>query len=310
MELFLHAVIIAAVPLIFAAMGELITERSGLLNLGVEGMMLMGAVAAFAAAQISGSSLVGVFAGAMAGAALAALFCVLALSLAANQAASGLALTIFGVGMSGLIGEGYVGQKRDPLPRLDLDIFDKGDPLWVVLGHDIMTFGALALTLAVWVFLTRTRAGLSLRAVGDNHDSAHAMGLKALRTRWMAALFGGACAGLGGAYLSLAITPLWGEEMTAGRGWIALALVVFAAWRPGLVLVGAFIFAAAGQLHLYAQNWSFTMFGLTDPFKLPAQFWAMGPYVATILALALISAGGWGGRSAPACLGRAFRPPR
>ncbi len=303
MENFIISMIIAATPLLLAAIGELVTERSGVLNLGIEGMMLMGAVVAFATANATGSTPLAIVAGAGAGAAMALIFSVIALSLLANQPATGLALTIFGVGASGLIGQGFVGIALEPLPQLfnpvisDETVFGR-----IVLSHDVMVYLALALVAGVTWFLYKTRAGLALRAVGDNHDSGHALGYDVVAIRYMATLFGGACAGLGGAYLSLAYTPMWAENMTAGRGWIALALVVFATWRPGRVVAGAYLFAAVTQLQFYGQDW-----GL----PIPSQFLAMAPYVATILALVIISRDvNLTKANAPACIGRPFRAER
>ena len=298
MEPFLIAVVMAATPFLFAATGELVAERSGVLNLGLEGMMLMGAVSAFAVGFSTGSSLLAVAAGALAGAALALVFAVLALSLMANQAATGLALTIFGVGASGLIGQPFVGQPIDRLPRLPG--WDATALTRIVTGHDAMVYLALAMAAGAAWFLSRSRAGLTLRAVGDSHDSAHALGLPVIGVRYAATLFGGAMAGLGGAYLSLAHTPMWGENMTAGRGWIALALVVFATWRPGRVVVGAYLFAAVTQAQFYGQT-----------LAVPSQVLAMAPYVATIVALVVISRDrALTLANAPACLGRPFRAAR
>lgn len=298
MEAFLISLLIAATPVLLAATGELVAERSGVLNLGVEGMMLMGAVAAFATAYTTGSPFLGVLAGAGAGMAMAGLFAFVTLFCLANQTAAGLALTILGIGLSGLIGQGFVGLPIDPLPRLDAGESFGGAFGRVVLGHDALVYFAVLALVAVHFFLQHTRAGLTLRAVGDNHDSGHALGLAVRRIRALAVLFGGGMAGLGGAYLSLAYTPLWGEEMTAGRGWIALALVVFAAWRPFRLMFGAWFFAAVTLLQFYGQDWGV---------GLPSQVLAMAPYLATVLALAII-AGGAGRASAPAGIGRTFRP--
>ncbi len=311
MENFVIAMLITATPLLLAATGELVTERSGVLNLGVEGMMLMGAVTAFAVAlslQSAPEPLVpgwavfplAIGAGALAGMAMALIFCVISLTMLANQAATGLALTILGIGASGLIGQAYVGTPIQPLPKLGLmQDWALGR---VLLGHDAMVYVGLALALGVAWFLTRSRAGLKLRAVGDNHESAHALGLKVIRTRYAATLFGGFCAGLGGAYLSTAYTPLWGENMTAGRGWIALALVVFATWRPIRLILGAWLFAAITQLELYGQGWDI---------GIPSQFLAMAPYLATIIALVVIARDvNLTKANAPACIGRPFRADR
>ena len=301
MEAFLMTMIVAATPLLLAATGELVAERSGVLNLGVEGMMLMGAVIAFATTLSTGSSTLGFVAGAGAGALSASLFALVALGFTANQAATGLALTIFGIGASGLIGQGYVGRTVEPLPAIiPAESLPDTPALRVLLGHDAMVYLALALAIGVWFYLTRTRSGLKLRAIGDDAASAHAVGLGVLGSRTWAVLFGGACAGLAGAYLSLAYTPLWGENMTAGRGWIALALVVFAGWGPIRVIFGAYLFAAASLAQFY---------GGTLGISVPSQFLAMAPYLATILALVVISAAG-ARLAAPAMLGLPFRPDR
>ncbi len=303
MENFIISMIIAATPLLLAATGELVAERSGVLNLGVEGMMLVGAVVAFAAANSTGSGTLAIVAGAAAGMAMALVFGVLVLSLMANQPATGLALTIFGIGVSGLIGQAFVGVALEPLPKLAIPVLSDSTAAGrILLGHDAMVYLSLALVAAVAWFLARTRPGLALRAVGDNHDSAHALGYNVIATRYAAVMFGGACAGLGGAYLSLAYTPMWAENMTAGRGWIALALVVFATWKPGRVLAGAFLFAAVTQLQFYGQDWGLPV---------PSQFLAMAPYLATIIALVVISRDvNLTKANAPACIGRPFRAER
>lgn len=303
LDLVLFTVVTAATPLLLAALGELVVERAGVVNLGVEGMMALGAALGFAVAFRTGSTTLGALAGAGAGMALAAIFAALALGLAANQVASGLALTILGIGASGLVGAPYVGQKRDAAPRLDLP--GLGDlPLVgkALFGQDAFVYAALALTLATAWFLARSRPGLALRAIGDNPASAHALGLKVRRARLVAVLFGGACAGLGGAYLSLAYTPFWSPGMTAGRGWIALALVVFASWRPLRALAGALLFGAATTLQLHAQA--------SGKFAVPAQLMSALPYLVTILALILLSLIDRRAAAAPASLGKPFLPDR
>lgn len=300
--LLLVTVIGAATPLIFAAVGELVAERSGVLNLGVEGMMLAGAVTAFALTLTTGSSALGIAGGALAGAGTALIFAVLTLILLANQVATGLALTIFGIGLSALLGAGFVGQPVPRLPRLDLPVLSDLPVAGALLfGHDVLVYLSLVMTgLTAWV-LFRTRAGLVLRAVGENHEAAHSLGYRVVLIRTLAVLYGGAMAGLGGAYLSLAYTPMWAEQMTAGRGWIALALVVFAAWRPWRVVLGAWLFGGVTILQLHAQG--------SGLFDLPSQLLSMLPYLATILVLVLISAGPWRGwLNAPACLGKPFHP--
>jgi len=302
-EAILLTVITASTPLLLAASGELVTERAGVLNLGIEGMMIIGAACGFAAAYTSGSVFVGALAGIAAGAALAGVFAALTLGLAANQVASGLALTILGVGLSGLIGTSYIGQKivgaaHLHIPYLsDLPFIGK-----IVFGQDAFVYVSIALIAGIWYFLYRTRPGLVLRSVGDNHASAHALGYPVLKIRTMAVLFGGACAGLGGAYLPLAYTPFWVTGMTAGRGWIALALVVFASWMPWRLLIGAYLFGGITILQLHAQA---TGLGI------PSQLMSSLPYLATVIVLVVIS--WWRGKAgspAPASLGLAFVPDR
>lgn len=292
-------VLMTSVPLVYAATGELIVERSGVLNLGVEGMMLMGAVSAFGIAMVSGSLVLGVIAGGLAGMLTAALFGVLVLGFATNQVATGLALTIFGAGLSGLVGAPLIGHAIEGLPVLRIPFLADLPTLGkLVFSLDLMAYGAVILVAAVAYFLKRTRAGLVLRAIGDNHDSAHALGYSVLGVRFMAVLFGGLMAGLGGAYLPLMLTPHWAEGMTAGRGWIALALVVFASWMPWRVLVGALIFGGITIMQLAGQARGWTI---------PSQFLSMLPYLATIIVLVLISRNReFALANSPACLGRAF----
>jgi general nucleoside transport system permease protein len=271
----------ASTPLLLAALGELVVERSGVLNLGVEGMMVIGAVCAFAAAVLTGNPWIGVLAAIAAGAILSLLFGVLALSLATNQVATGLSLTLLGIGLSGMIGENFVGRAGIRLPSLDIPVLTDLPLVGrLIFGQDPLFYVSIALTAAVMWFLFRTRTGLTLRAIGDNHKSAHALGINVLKYRYLAVMFGGACAGLAGAHLSLVYTPQWVENMTAGRGWIALALVVFASWRPWRVIGGAYLFGAVtiGQLHAQALG-----------FGIPSQLLSSLPYLATIVVLVLIS---------------------
>lgn len=302
-ESILITIITASTPLLLASIGELVTERSGVLNLGVEGMMVMGAVVAFAVTQMSGSPYIGALGGIAAGVVMSLLFGFLTLTLVANQVATGLALTILGLGLSGMIGEPFVGVQGIKLPALlpswlgDIPYVGR-----VILGQDLIFYISIALVIGVNWFLFKTRSGLVLRSVGDNHASAHALGLNVIGIRYLAVMFGGACAGLGGAHLSLVYTPQWVENMTAGRGWIALALVVFASWRPWRLLIGGYLFGAVsiGQLHAQA-------FGIA----VPAQFLSALPYVATVLVLIVISQN----RrltliNTPASLGKSFVPDR
>jgi ABC-type uncharacterized transport system permease subunit len=302
LEAIILAVLAASTPLLLAATGELITERAGVLNLGVEGMMIMGAACGFGGALWSGSILIGALCGIAAGIALSLVFALMALGLAVNQVATGLALTILGIGVSGLIGAGFVGERIAPAPKLHIpgltDIPFVGR---ILFGEDGFVYLSLLLVVAVWLFLYRTRAGLVLRATGDNHASAHALGYPVLTIRLYAVMFGGACAGLAGAYLPLAYTPFFIPGMTAGRGWIALALVVFASWRPGRLVIGAYLFGAVTILQLHAQGWGVGV---------PSQLMSAMPYLATIIVLVLISRARTGGSTAPAALGTVFVPDR
>ena len=303
LEGILLTIVTAATPLLLAAIGELVTERSGVLNLGVEGMMAVGAVCGFAAAYLTGNPIVGILAAAAAGAVMASLFAVVTLVFVANQVASGLALTLFGLGLSALIGDYFVGIPGLGLPHVHIPVLSDLPLIGpIVFGADPLTYVAVALTIAVAWFLVRTRGGLILRAVGDNHVSAHALGYGVVRVRFLAVLFGGACAGLGGGYLSLVYTPQWTQNMTAGRGWIALALVVFASWLPYRVAVGAVLFGGVSILQLHAQAYGV---------GIPSQFLSMLPYLTTVLVLVLISRNQTLLRiNTPACLGQAFVPDR
>ena len=295
------SLIAAATPLLLAATGELVTERSGVLNLGVEGMMLMGAVSAVAAAITTGSWLVGVIVAMVVGGGVSLIFGFIALTLRANQVASGLALTIFGTGLSAVIGTPFVGRPVDRVPSLPVGPLKEIPVIGpLVFGHDLLVYVSIIVIVAVAWFLYRTRAGLILRSVGDSHDSAHAIGYHVILIRYAAVAFGGAMAGLGGAYLSLALTPFWSEGMVAGRGWIALALIVFASWRPGRLVFGAYLFGAFTIAQLHMQG-----FGV----PIPSQFLVALPYIATIVVLVLMSADKVRNRvNAPACIGKAFTP--
>ena len=297
----LLTIITAATPLVYAAIGELIVEKSGVLNLGVEGMMLAGAVCSFATVHLTGNAMLGVVAGILSGALLAGVFGVLTLGLQASQVPAGLALTIFGVGLSALVGQSLVGIAYTGLPEIPIPVLADIPVLGRLLfRHDALVYGSFMLVLLTSLFLYRTRAGLTLRSVGDSHDAAHALGINVLRWRFAAVLFGGACAGVAGAYLSLAYSPMWVENMSAGRGWIALALVVFATWRPGRLLFGAYLFGSISILQLHGQAWGLDV---------PSQLMSMLPYLATILVLVLISSDR--GRiklNAPASIGKPFHP--
>ncbi len=293
---------VAATPLVFAATGELVAERAGVLNLGVEGMMVVGAIGAFATLVATGSFLLALIAAMAASALLAALFGLLVLNLRSNQVASGLALTMFGLGLSALLGQGYSGITVPAFPRLDLPLLSDLPVIGRLLfAHDLLLYLSIALVGGVAYVLARTRLGLILRAVGENHDAAHAIGYPVILVRYGAVAFGGALAGLGGAYLSLVQIPIWAERMTAGRGWIALALVVFAAWRPWRLLAGAYLFGGLSVLQLHSQA-----FGV----EIDAALLSTLPYLATILVLVMISHDKMrAGLTAPACLGKPFHAP-
>jgi general nucleoside transport system permease protein len=291
----------AGTPLVFAALGELVTEKAGVLNLGVEGMMLVGAVTAFIVAATTKSPWLGVVAGMLAGAAVSLVFAGIALSLMANQVATGLALSLFGVGLSAFLGLPYVSVVIDPIKAFDLrgltDIPFLGKALF---GHNPLVYVSLLLFGAIQWFLYHSRGGLIVRAVGESPQSAHAIGYPVAVIRYLAVMFGGACAGLGGAYLAVAYNPSWVEGMTAGRGWIALALVVFATWKPWRVLAGAYLFGGVTLAQFQAQAMGVTI---------PSQYLSMLPYVATIVVLAVISRDAAAiRRNAPASLGKPFHP--
>ncbi|MFT0859080.1 ABC transporter permease [Ancylobacter sp. G4_0304] len=297
----LASIVAAATILLLAALGELVAERAGTLNLGVEGMMIVGAAVGYATAYGTGSLILGTIAAVLAGTALSLVFAGLAVWLAANQVASGLATTILGLGIAGLIGSPFVGTRLDAAPALyipglsDLPLVGR-----VVFGQDAFVYLSLILLGVVAYGLARTRTGLVLRAVGESHVAAHALGHPVRKIRTLAVMFGGACAGLAGAQLSLSYTPFWASDMTVGRGWIALALVVFSAWKPMWLLAGAYLFGAVSILQLHVQG-----FGL----GIPSQLLSSLPYLATVGALVVISALKRG-QGAPASLGVPFVPDR
>jgi len=293
--LLVASLMVAATPLLLAAIGELVVEKAGVLNLGVEGMMIVGAISGFATSVETGSPWLGFLAAAVGGAVLSLLFVLLTQVALANQVASGLALTLFGLGFSALLGQGYVGVKPPSMDEIHIPVISDIPVIGPILfQHDPILYVGIALTAAVWAVLKYTRAGLVLRAVGENHDAAHALGYKVIKIRIMAIMFGGACAGLGGAYISLIRVPQWTEGMTAGVGWIALALVVFASWKPWRALLGAYLFGGITVLQLNLQ---------AAGVAIPVEYLAMSPYIITILVLVILSADK---SSAPASLGRIF----
>jgi simple sugar transport system permease protein len=275
------ATLIAGTPLVYAALGELVAEKSGILNLGVEGMMLIGAITGFIAASATHNIWIGIGVGMVAGATLALVFAVIAVTLVANQVATGLALAIFSTGLSSLLGKGYTGTSLVLEPS-SVAIMVGRIP---VVGHLLtqlhpLVYLSWVLFVAISYFLYRTKAGLVLRAVGESPASAHAIGYPVICIRYLATMFGGAMAGIAGAYLATVYTALWTEGMTAGRGWIALALVVFATWRPARVLFGAYLFGGVTTAQLFAQ-------GAGIP--VPPELMSSLPYIATIVVLVLIT---------------------
>ncbi|MBO9495349.1 ABC transporter permease [Thalassotalea sp. G20_0] len=297
----LFAMVRTGTPLLLVALGELVCEKSGVLNLGQEGMMLMGAVIGFIAALTTGSLIFGVIMSLLVGMTMAMLFGLLAIQLRANQVATGLALTIFGAGLSAYVGTDYIGQALagfQPMliPLLsDIPILGKA-----LFSQDILVYCSLGIALAIWLFFRFSRPGLMVKAIGESPYSATAVGLPVIMTRWLALLFGGAMAGLGGAYLSLAYTPLWAEGMTAGRGWIALALVVFASWKVERVLLGAWLFGLASIMHLVLQGMGASI---------SSNLLATLPYLATIVVLVLLSSNQSRSRLlAPMSLGKPYHP--
>ena len=301
--LLVASLMVAATPILLAAIGELVVEKSGVLNLGVEGMMITGAFSGFAAAVLTGSPMVGFLCAAIGGAALSVIFAILTQYFLSNQVATGLALTLFGLGLSAMLGQSYVGIKPPVSAKLDLPLISDIPVIGPILfSHDFTVYAALTLVTGVWFFLKYTRGGLILRAVGESHDAAHALGYKVVRVRILAIMFGGGCAGLGGAALSLVRVPQWTEGMTAGAGWIALAIVVFASWKPARVLLGAYLFGGVAVLQLNLQ---------AAGVSIPVEYLSMSPYLITIIVLVVMSTNrAKSALNAPAALGRVFHASR
>ena len=258
----LNIVLISTTPLVFAGIGELVTEKSGVLNLGLEGLMLMGAVTGFVTLVLTGNYFYSLIFSVISGVILSGIFAFLVLNLMTNQIATGLALTIFGIGLSAMIGKKFSGTPIEGL-----------SPYYLIVVSFLLVF-------LVSYFLSKTKSGLIVRAVGENHNSAYALGYNVVKTRYLTIIFGGVMSSLAGFYISICYAPMWQEGMTAGRGWIALALVVFATWKPWRLLVGAYIFGGVAIMQMNLQA-----FGL----KLPGQFFNMMPYLATIIVLVFIS---------------------
>ena len=258
----LNIVLISTTPLVFAGIGELVTEKSGVLNLGLEGLMLMGAVTGFVTLVLTGNYFYSLIFSVISGVILSGIFAFLVLNLMTNQIATGLALTIFGIGLSAMIGKKFIGTPIEGL-----------SPYYLIVVSFLLVF-------LVSYFLSKTKSGLIVRAVGENHNSAYALGYNVVKTRYLTIIFGGVMSSIAGFYISICYAPMWQEGMTAGRGWIALALVVFATWKPWRLLVGAYIFGGVAIMQMNLQA-----FGL----KLPGQFFNMMPYLATIIVLVFIS---------------------
>ena len=295
--LLLASLMVAATPILLAAIGELVVERAGVLNLGVEGMMITGAVCGFVVAVATTSPWLGFLGAAIGGALLSLIFGFLTQFLLSNQVATGLALTLFGLGLSALMGQGYIGIKAPAFPDWHIPLLGDIPVIGpIIFQHDPMVYVGLAIVAGIWAFLKYSRAGLILRAVGENHEAAHALGYHVVRVRMLAIMFGGACAGLGGAYLSLVRVPQWTEGMTAGAGWIALAIVVFASWRPGRLLLGAYLFGGVTVLQLNLQ---------AAGAAIGVEYLSMAPYLATIAVLVIMRAG-----RAPGSLGQSFHASR
>ena len=258
----LNIVLISTTPLVFAGIGELVTEKSGVLNLGLEGLMLVGAVTGFITLVLTGNYFYSLFLSIISGVILSGIFAFLVLNLMTNQIATGLALTIFGIGLSAMLGKKFGGTPIDGL-----------NPYYFIVISFLLVF-------LVGYFLSKTKSGLIVRAVGENHNSAYALGYNVIKTRYLTIIFGGVMSSLAGYYISICYAPMWQEGMTAGRGWIALALVVFATWKPWRLLVGAYIFGGVAIMQMNLQA-----IGV----KLPGQFFNMMPYLATIIVLVFIS---------------------
>ena len=272
----LNIVLISTTPLVFAGIGELVTEKSGVLNLGLEGLMLVGAVTGFITLVITGNYFYSLFLSIISGVILSGIFAFLVLNLMTNQIATGLALTIFGIGLSAMLGKKFAGTPIDGL-----------NPYYFIVISFLLVF-------LVGYFLSKTKSGLIVRAVGENHNSAYALGYNVIKTRYLTIIFGGVMSSLAGYYISICYAPMWQEGMTAGRGWIALALVVFATWKPWRLLVGAYFFGGVAIMQMNLQA-----IGV----KLPGQFFNMMPYIATLIVLVFISSNKVRLKlSAPSCL--------
>lgn len=295
----LAAAVQSGTPVLYATLGEIFTEKSGILNLGVEGVMMVGALTAFVTAKLSGSPTLGFLLGGCAGAILAGVHGLVCLVFQGNQVVSGLALTILGVGLADYLGTPFIGQTASGFNPLPLPILSKIPFLGpIFFQHDLLVYISYIIPLLMWIFFRYTRWGLGLRAVGEYPQAATAGGIRVLSYRWMGVLVGGYLVGFGGAYLSLAYTHLWTNGLSAGRGWIAVALVIFAFWNPVRAIVGAYLFGGvmAFQLRLQATGT-----------HVPSSLLLMLPYALTVMVLVFSSWRGQG-TEAPAALGVNMEP--
>ena len=295
----LSSMLIAATPILLAALGELVVEKAGVINLGIEGLMLVGAIFGFMIASTTGFSSLGFLAAAIASIIASMIFAFLTQNLKTNQVATGLALTIFGIGLSSLLGKNFVGVAIQKIPTIEIPLLSKIPILGKFLfQHDFLVYFSIAMVIAVYLFLNKTKAGMILKAVGENHTAAYSMGYSVIKIRYLAIIFGSAMAGIGGAYISLVYTPHWAEELTSGRGWIALALVVFATWKPFNLMFGAYLFGGIIFAQLYLQGLGV---GISPSLM------SMLPYLATIIVLIVISSDKNRIRiNVPNCLGKPF----
>ena len=278
----LAAAITSGTPILFVALGEIITEKSGVQNLGLEGMMIVGAVTGFMAVVVTGNIYLAIVIAAFGGASLALIHAFITITLKANQVVSGLALTIFGAGLSGYLGKPYVGMPAPvkfeiiPIPLLSkIPILGQ-----IFFEHNVLVYFSYAVVVFIWLYFYRTRQGLNLRATGENPGAADSLGVNVFKLRYIHTLIGGMLAGIGGAYLSLASAPSWIENMTAGRGWLAVALVIFAVWNPYRAVLGAYLFGGVEALGFRLQALGVTI----SPFLLD-----MMPYLLTIIVLTLVT---------------------
>ncbi len=277
----LAAAVRSGTPILYATLGEILTERSGVLNLGIEGLMLMGAFSGFIVAHATGNPFIGVMAAFLVGVMIATIHAFLCISIGANQVVSGLAITMFGTGASSLLGRGLIGETVTGFGRITIPVLSEIPVLGTVFfDHDILVYFSYLLVAFMTWFIFYTRPGLNLRAVGESPKVVDAMGLSAVRLRYFYTLVGGGLAAVGGAYMSLAYTKMWGDGMTAGRGWIAVALVIFAIWQPARAVLGAYLFGGVGAMQLRIQ---------AAGTSVPAPLLMMMPYILTIVVLLVIS---------------------